>query len=80
MKKPRDWSKEGADVIIDHLMPLLQAANRTGDTNDVLRVYGGALGAWWGALMADAGPEFGPQVAELLVKKMTGISLKDKLN
>lgn len=77
---PRNWSREGADAIIEHLMPVLRAAARTGDTNSVMQVYAGALGAWHGSLQADAGPEFGPKVAELLVQKVLKISVKDQLN
>lgn len=76
----RDWSREGADVIIAHLMPTLRAAAKTGDMANVMQVYAGALGAWHGALQADAGPEYGPQVVELLALKVLSISIKDKLN
>lgn len=76
----KDWAAAGADVVIDHLHPLFHEALKTGDMNNVMHVYAGALGAWWGALQADAGPEYGPQVAELLVRKVLGISIRDKLN
>lgn len=80
MTKQRDWSAEGADAIIDHLMPILRAAAKTGDKANLMRVYAGALGAWHGSLQADAGPEYGPQVAEYLVQKVLKISVKDQLN
>ena len=80
MTAARDWSAKGADAIIDHLHPVLKEAGQTGDKDAILQAYAGALGAWWGALMADAGPEYGPQIAELLVGKMMKISLKEQMN
>ena len=74
------WSRVGADAIIELLMPVLRAAAKTGATNNVMLAYAGALGAWHGSLQADAGPEFGPRVAELLVQKVLKISVKEQLN
>ncbi len=75
-----DWSREGADAIIEHLMPVLRAAAKTGVTNNVMLAYAGALGAWHGSLQADVGPEFGPRAAELLMQKVLKISVKEQLN
>ena len=65
---------------VARVMPVLRAAAKTGVTNNVMLAYAGALGAWHGSLQADAGPEFGPRVAELLVQKVLKISVKEQLN
>jgi len=76
----RKWETAGADAFIDHAMPVVREASKTGEANSVLQVYAGVLGAWYGSLVADAGPEFAPKVADVLFSDVRKISLKNQMN
>lgn len=78
--KSVNWQEAGADAFIEGVMPVIRKASNGGNSSDVLDVYGGALGAWYGSLVADAGPEFADQVAEILFRKTRGISFKEQMN
>ena len=80
MANKRNWEEAGADAFIDHAMPVIREASKTGDSNNVLQAYSGVLGAWFGSLVADAGPEFAVQAADILFAKVLTLSFKDQMN
>ena len=75
-----NWEKLGADAFIDHAMPVVRQASKTGESQNVLQVYAGVLGAWYGSLVADAGPEFAAEAAEILFANVLKISFKEQMN
>lgn len=80
MANERKWEAAGADVFIDHAMPVVREASKTGESQSVLQVYAGVLGAWYGSLVADAGPEFAAEAADILFAKVRKLSFKDQMN
>ena len=82
MKAPNDrkWEEAGADAFIDHAMPVIREASKTGDSANVLHAYSGVLGAWFGSLVADAGPEYAVQAADIMFAKVRALSFKDQMN
>ena len=80
MSTNRNWGRDGADAFIDHAMPVIREAGKHGDLDNVLEVYSGVLGAWYGSLVADAGPEFAGQAADILFAKVRKLSFKEQMN
>ena len=80
MSNESKWEAAGADAFIDHAMPIVRAASKTGESKHVLQVYSGLLGAWYGSLVADAGPEFAAEAADILFAKVRAISFKEQMN
>ena len=74
------WEEAGADAFIDHAMPVVRAASKTGESQNVLQVYAGVLGAWYGSLVADAGPEFAAAAADILFANVRQITFKEQMN
>jgi hypothetical protein len=75
-----EWEEAGADAFIDHAMPVVRAASKTGESQNVLQVYAGVLGAWYGSLVADAGPEFAAAAADILFANVRQITFKEQMN
>ena len=44
MSNEPKWEAAGADAFIDHAMPIVRAASKTGESKHVLQVYSGVLG------------------------------------
>lgn len=80
MPQDRDWVEAGADAFINHAMPIIREASKTGDSKNVLDVYAGILGAWHGSLTADAGPELAGEIADIMFTKMRALSFKEQMN
>ena len=80
MSKEPKWDAAGADAFIDHVMPIVRAASKTGEPKHVLQVYSGVLCAWYGSLVADAGPEFAAEAADILFCKVRAISFKEQMH
>ena len=80
MTEERNWEADGADAFIDHAMPVIRAASKTGQAGSVMQVYSGVLGAWFGSLVADAGPEFAVEAADILFAKVRKHSFKEQMN
>ncbi len=80
MSHQLNWEKLGADAFIDHAMPVVRQASKTGESQNVLQVYAGVLGAWYGSLVADAGPEFAAEAADILFSKVRALSFKEQMN
>ena len=74
------WEDAGADAFIDHAMPVLRAASKTGEPQNVLKVYAGVLSAWYGSLVADAGKEFAVEAADILFARLQKISFEEQMN
>ncbi len=78
MSDSSKWETEGADAFIDHAMPVIRRASHAPDASDnVLAVYSGVLGAWYGSLVADCGPDFAQKAAKILFEKVLRIDAKD---
>ena len=80
MTEERNWEADGADAFIDHAMPVIREASKTGQAVSVMQVYSGVLGAWFGSLVADAGPEFAVEAADILFAKVRKLSFKEQMN
>lgn len=76
----RNWEEAGADAFIDHAMPVIRDASKTGKPANVMQAYSGVLGAWFGSLVADAGPEFAAEAADILFAKVRKLSFKEQMN
>ena len=76
----RNWEEAGADAFIDHAMPVIRDASKTGNPANVMQTYSGVLGAWFGSLVADAGPEFAVEAADILFAKVRKLSFKEQMN
>lgn len=76
----RDWEEAGAVAFIDHAMPVIREASKTGESNNVLYAYAGVLGAWFGSLTADAGPEQAGEIADIMFQNVRAISFKEQMN
>lgn len=80
MTSEQNWEEAGADAFINYAMPVIRAASKTGDSANVLCVYSGVLGAWFGSLVADAGHEFAVEAADILFAKVRALSFKEQMN
>ncbi len=74
------WEEAGADAFIDHAMAVVRAASKTGEPQNVLHVYAGVLAAWYGSLVADAGPEFAVEAADILFARLQKVSFEEQMN
>lgn len=72
------WETEGADAFIDHAMPVIRRASHSPASGDnVLAVYSGVLGAWYGSLVADCGPDFAQKAAKILFGNVLNLDAKE---
>ncbi len=80
MTDGKKWQRAGADAFIDKVMPVMREASRTGEANNVMQAYSGVLGAWFGSLVADAGPEVALEAADIMFASVRSISFKEQMN
>jgi hypothetical protein len=59
----REWAEAGSSAFVENSLPVINKAAESGDPANILNVYAGLLGAWWGALVAEVGLEAATSIA-----------------
>lgn len=59
----REWAESGSRAFVENSLPVINKAAESGDPANILNVYAGLLGAWWGALVAEFGLEAATSIA-----------------
>jgi hypothetical protein len=59
----REWAQAGSRAFVENSLPVINKAAESEDPANILNVYAGLLGAWWGALVAEVGLEAATAIA-----------------
>lgn len=59
----REWAGAGSRAFVQNSLPVINKAAESGDPANILNVYAGLLGAWWGALVAEVGLDAATAIA-----------------